>query len=54
MKTHNNIGNDHSERIAKDITSNRTNHRHRNEHNGNHIRTLYGRLIKKPERLTYN
>ena len=49
-----NIANNHSERITKDNISNRTNHRDRNKHNGNHMRTSYERLIKKLERLTHS
>ena len=53
-RAYNNSKSDHSERITKDSMGNRTNNRDRNEPSDNNIRTWYGGLIKKPERLTYN
>ena len=51
-RTHNNIRSTQSEIIPKDNIN--TNHRHRNDNNSNYLRTWYGRLIKKPDRLIYN
>ena len=40
-----------SQRIPKDTIN--TNHSDRNDNDSNGMRTWYGRLIKKPGRLTY-
>ena len=51
-RTHNNIGSTQSQRIPKHNIN--TNHRDRNDNNSNDMRTWYGSVIKKPDRLTYN
>ena len=49
-RTHNNTGSTQSQRFPKDNIN--TNHRDRIDNNSNDMRTQYGRLIKKPDRLT--
>ena len=51
-RTHNNIGSAQSKRIPKDNID--TNHRDRNDYDNNGMRTWYGRLIKKLDRLKYS
>ena len=47
-----NFGSTQNQGIPKDNFN--TNHRGRNDITSNDMRTQYGRLIKKPDRLTYN
>ena len=51
-RTHNNIGSIYSQGIPKDNIN--MNQGDRNDNNSNDTRTQLGRLIKQPDRITYN